>query len=193
MSWTDCCLASAWCGVATQLRCLHFIPGSHRWGLIGPTRGNEGTEHAMSEDFMSNTERWPSVPVPLRPGSVSFHHSMTMHKSDANTSGLRRRGYAIHYMRATSVPDGEITTGAKVRGMAVCNSLFCNAQPVRSIDLARWGIHPGQDGHGLSFCAWPLFPRQSVTPINSKASLVYCGILRCAAGPPLPRACSIAL
>ncbi len=98
-------------------RCLHFIAGSHRWGLIGPTRGNEGTEHPMSEDFMSNTERWPSVPVPLRPGSVSFHHSMTMHKSGANTSGLRRRGYAIHYMRATSLPEGEITAGAKVRSI----------------------------------------------------------------------------
>ena len=75
----------------------------------------------MSEDFMSDTERWPSVPVPLRPGSVSFHHSMTMHKSGANTSGLRRRGYAIHYMRATSVPEGEITSGAKVSGqLATC-------------------------------------------------------------------------
>jgi ectoine hydroxylase-related dioxygenase (phytanoyl-CoA dioxygenase family) len=107
------------CGVVSRLplRCLHFIPGSHRWGLIGPTRGNEGTEHPMSEDFMSDTERWPAVPVPLRPGSVSFHHSMTMHKSGANTSGLRRRGYAIHYMRATSVPQGEITAGAKVRAM----------------------------------------------------------------------------
>jgi hypothetical protein len=109
-------LVSAWTAIdqaTTENGCLHFIPGSHRWGLIGPTRGGEGTEHPMSEDFMSDTERWPSVPVPLRPGSVSFHHSMTMHKSGANTSGLRRRGYAIHYMRASSVPDGEITQGAK--------------------------------------------------------------------------------
>lgn len=67
----------------------------------------------MSKDYMSDAERWPSVPVELKPGSVSFHHSMTMHRSGANTSGKRRRGYAIHYMRATSVPDGDIKRGAK--------------------------------------------------------------------------------
>ena len=26
-----------------------------RWGLIGPTRGGEGTEHPMAEEFMSDT------------------------------------------------------------------------------------------------------------------------------------------
>lgn len=43
---------------------------------------------------------WPTVPIELRPGSVSFHHSLTYHRSGANRSPYRRRGYATHYMRA---------------------------------------------------------------------------------------------
>lgn len=137
----------------------------------------------MSEDFMSDTERWPSVPVPLRPGSVSFHHSMTMHKSEANRSGLRRRGYAIHYMRAISVPEGELTTGAKVSICDISHSLrltiLVPSSPVPLLDLvhsllelkrfldfaAGATLNPGEDGEGLPLCARPLFPRQSVTAV----------------------------
>ena len=91
--------------------CLHFLPGSHRWGIIGQTRGDNGKEHPLSADWF--TERWPAVPVELRPGSCSFHHSMTMHMSSENHSDQRRRGYAIHYMRATSVLEGDHKSGAK--------------------------------------------------------------------------------
>ena len=91
--------------------CFQFLPGSHRWGLIGATRGADGQEHSLSKDWGS--DRWPAVPVELQPGSVSFHHSMTLHRSGANTSGKRRRGYAIHYMRASSIQEGDVTTGAK--------------------------------------------------------------------------------
>jgi hypothetical protein len=57
-------LVSAWTAIdhaTTENGCLQFVPGSHRWGLIGDTRGADGTEHPLSQDW--GTERWPAVPV----------------------------------------------------------------------------------------------------------------------------------
>ena len=45
---------------------------------------------------------------------VSFHHSLVLHQSNANTSGMRRRGYATHYMRASSYKDEAITDAPKM-------------------------------------------------------------------------------
>lgn len=82
--------------------CLHFAPGTHRWGMLNGRQ---------LEPFLPDLDdgRWPSVPVPLRAGSVSFHHSLTLHSSGPNHSAKRRRGYAVHYMRATSIKDEAVT------------------------------------------------------------------------------------
>ena len=72
--------------------CLWMAVGSHRWGLI-PDAARERVESLLDGD-------WPTAPIELRPGSVSFHHSLTYHRSGANGSPYRRRGYATHYMRA---------------------------------------------------------------------------------------------
>ena len=72
--------------------CLWMAVGSHRWGMI-PDAARERVESLLDGD-------WPTVPIELRSGSVSFHHSLTYHRSGANRSPHRRRGYATHYMRA---------------------------------------------------------------------------------------------
>ena len=71
----------------------------------------ERLEHFI-EDFRSDS--WPVVAAPLRPGSVSFHHSLVIHSSSANTSSMRRRGYAVHYMRASSWQDVSVTDAPKM-------------------------------------------------------------------------------
>lgn len=78
--------------------CLQFIPGTHRWGMLTPQQLNH-----FVEDF--DGDEWPSVPAPLSPGGISFHHSLTLHSSSKNTSTARRRGYAVHYMRSSSWQD----------------------------------------------------------------------------------------
>ena len=72
--------------------CLWMATGSQRWGMI-PDSARERVESLLDGD-------WPTAPIELRPGSVSFHHSLTYHRSGANHSPHRRRGYATHYMRA---------------------------------------------------------------------------------------------
>ena len=112
-SWRDIFpmdLVTAWTAIdhATKANgCLNFVPGTHRWGMMQSNR---------LKPFLSDlgSGQWPIVPVPLRPGSISFHHSLTLHMSHANHSGHRRRGYAVHYMRATSWRDESVTDAPKV-------------------------------------------------------------------------------
>jgi len=106
-SWRDILpmdLVTAWTAIdeaTLENGCLHFAPGTQRWGML------RGAQLAPFLDDL-NGGVWPSVPVPLKSGSISFHHSLTLHRSGANSSAVRRRGYAVHYMRATSFKDEDV-------------------------------------------------------------------------------------
>ena len=112
-SWRDIFpmdLVTAWTAIdAATLEngCLHFAPGTQRWGML------RGAQLEPFQDDIDNG-RWPSVPAPLRSGSISFHHSLCLHRSGANATDTRRRGYAVHYMRATSVKDEEVSDAPKM-------------------------------------------------------------------------------
>ncbi len=112
-SWRDILpmdLVTAWTAIdqATEDNgCLRFAPGTQRWGMV------RGAQLAPFVDDLNNG-RWPSVPAPLRPGSISFHHSLILHCSGANNSTTRRRGYAVHYMRAMSYKDEAVTDAPKM-------------------------------------------------------------------------------
>jgi len=112
-SWRDILpmdLVTAWTAIDPADEdngCLNFVPGTHRWGMLKSPR-----VEPLLEDFGSAA--WPIVPAPLAAGSISFHHSLTLHQSNANKSGRRRRGYAVHYMRASSYCDESIQDAPKM-------------------------------------------------------------------------------
>ena len=112
-SWRDIFpmdLVTAWAAIddATLANgCLRFVPGTHRWGMLSRQR----LDHFIPD---LESDGWPAVPVPVRAGSISFHHSLTLHTSSANTSPQRRRGYAVHYMRAASWQDATVTDAPRM-------------------------------------------------------------------------------
>ncbi|MCY4484205.1 MAG: phytanoyl-CoA dioxygenase family protein [Spirochaetaceae bacterium] len=112
-SWRDIYpmdLVTAWTAIddaTLNNGCLRFVPGTHRWGMLSKER----LDHFIDD---LETERWPAVPVPVPAGSISFHHSLTLHTSSKNTSPSRRRAYAIHYMRASSWQDVAVTDAPKM-------------------------------------------------------------------------------
>ena len=76
--------------------CMRFIPGSYKLGVI---------EHKHLEDFRvedGKVDYEREVAVPLKAGGCSFHHSLAMHRTDANTSPDRRIGLTVAYMSARS-------------------------------------------------------------------------------------------
>lgn len=81
--------------------CMRFIPGSHKLGVI---------EHKHLEDFRVEDDKvdyGSEVSVPLKAGSCSFHHSLALHRTEANTSAERRIGLTVAYMSAQSKYVGE--------------------------------------------------------------------------------------
>ena len=112
-SWRDIFpmdLVTAWIAIdeaTLDNGCLNFALGTHRWGMV---RGERLAPFVA--DLASGG--WPIRPAPLRPGSISFHHSLTLHQSNANRTDTRRRGYAIHYMRAASWRDEAVADAPKM-------------------------------------------------------------------------------
>ena len=112
-SWRDIFpmdLVTAWTAIdqaKVENGCLNFVPGTHRWGMMRKPQLDWFLEDLGSEP-------WPIVAAPLNPGSISFHHSLVLHQSNANLSGQRRRGYAVHYMRAASQRDESVSDAPKM-------------------------------------------------------------------------------
>jgi ectoine hydroxylase-related dioxygenase (phytanoyl-CoA dioxygenase family) len=73
--------------------CMHYIPGTHKLGLINH-KEIKNTPHLIPDvDFELGRE----VAVPIPAGACIFHHLLCLHSSKANTSAKSRRAWALHY------------------------------------------------------------------------------------------------
>ena len=72
--------------------CVHFVPGSHREGLL-PKAAFDGPLQQVSPGR-------GAVPAPLRAGEASIHHSHTVHGSHANRGNRPRRAIVLNFMGA---------------------------------------------------------------------------------------------
>jgi len=82
-----------------------FVPGSHRWGLLGNTNFWE-TDLARQHAGIGIPagENWEEVPAILEAGGISFHHNLTLHGSGPNVSDQPRIGLALHLRTERSTP-----------------------------------------------------------------------------------------
>lgn len=80
---------------------MQFIAGSHEWGEFSPI-SFEGEGPAL-KDLLNDEQRkaWNPIPVELQPGSCTFHHGLTFHYTNANTTDHVRRALV-----AIFIPDG---------------------------------------------------------------------------------------
>lgn len=101
-------LFTAWLAlsdVTEEAGCMHFVPGSHTWGLLG-----QGDFYGQDLEAQSRGIRipeggvWKEDPGALPPGGVSFHHCLTLHASGPNYSGAPRCSLAIHLRTEKSKP-----------------------------------------------------------------------------------------
>lgn len=87
--------------------CMRVIPGTHRLGLLRH-EVSDAEDLALNQGLADGVDEARARDVVLEPGQFSMHDSMLIHGSNANRSGLRRCGYAIRYMPATSLFDRTI-------------------------------------------------------------------------------------
>ncbi|HVS83121.1 MAG TPA: phytanoyl-CoA dioxygenase family protein [Pyrinomonadaceae bacterium] len=93
---------SCWIGLDDSTRengCVHYVPGSHRWGLL-PITGLANDMHAI-ESVLSEEHKaqFRPLPIELKKGECSFHHPLMVHGSYANLSDRPRRGAVINVFR----------------------------------------------------------------------------------------------
>lgn len=81
--------------VDAQSGCLHFVPGSHRHGVLRhrPIGGDPRVRGLEVADFVPVVSR--VCPLPL--GGATLHHARTLHYSEANTSSVGRRAYILTF------------------------------------------------------------------------------------------------
>ncbi len=76
---------------------MRFVRGSHRWGFL-----NQGDFFSRDQQSLRDGinvpagEQWEEAPALMPAGGVSFHHCLTFHGSDANTSNRPRCSVAVH-------------------------------------------------------------------------------------------------
>ncbi len=105
--------------------CLWVLPGSHRAGVIWPTRPHRTTDFDGGEEAYGFPDDAASaVPVELRPGDALIFHGYLLHRSLPNrrNSGFRR-AIVNHYMSAQSLLpwdwDGRLTLKNDVRDIVM--------------------------------------------------------------------------
>jgi ectoine hydroxylase-related dioxygenase (phytanoyl-CoA dioxygenase family) len=106
--------------------CMSMVPGSQRFG------NTVDYLHTL-KDFGSMPKEFKGQPIevklcPVRRGEVHYHHCLTWHGSNANTSGRPRRAIALHFMSEKTTYDASakhvmkefitVANGQKVEGDA---------------------------------------------------------------------------
>jgi phytanoyl-CoA hydroxylase len=88
--------------------CLHFVPGSHRFGKLEPIRlGVEG-ESIVDKMRDQGYQVAPPQAIEMEAGGVTFHHGCNFHYAGPNRSQTPRRAFAMIY-----IPDYVRFTGDK--------------------------------------------------------------------------------
>jgi len=106
--------------------CLRYVPGSHRWGLlpsISLTKDMDAVKEFLTPEQAAAFE---PVPMVVKAGECTFHHSHTVHGSYGNRSDRPRRALVLNFMRPETrsadgtapllvgvpvIPEGEVVQG----------------------------------------------------------------------------------
>jgi phytanoyl-CoA hydroxylase len=109
-------LVSAWIALddsTIQNGCVRYVAGSHKLGMLphAPS-GVVGNSLGVMED--ARVAVLEERPVEVRRGSVILHHSLTVHRSEANQSDKPRRGLIYVYMSERV----RVTDPARLKGPA---------------------------------------------------------------------------
>jgi ectoine hydroxylase-related dioxygenase (phytanoyl-CoA dioxygenase family) len=79
-----------------QNGCMHYIPGSHKWGLLEKPElaGNmDGISDYLNEE---QKKQFKPVPIELKAGYATFHHPLLLHGSYENKSPRSRRALVLN-------------------------------------------------------------------------------------------------
>jgi ectoine hydroxylase-related dioxygenase (phytanoyl-CoA dioxygenase family) len=79
--------------------CVQILPGSHEEGqLLHADQKNPDLMLSRGQTVAREVDESDAVSLIMRPGEVSFHHTLAMHRSRPNTTDEPRIGIGISYI-----------------------------------------------------------------------------------------------
>ena len=109
----------------TDNGCLHYIPGSHRWGLLDAPALAGDMDGLLASLSASQRAAFEPVPIPLEAGYATFHHPLMVHGSYENKSSRSRRAFVLNVFADGTVSNTDeellkgvplISKGQKMQG-----------------------------------------------------------------------------
>jgi len=113
---------TAWVGLddaTTDNGCLHYIPGSHKWGLLNkPTLTGEmmGLTDFLTDEQTKALDK--AIPIELKKGYATIHHPLLIHGSFENNSDRPRRAFVLNVFADGTCSDSDETL---LEGVPVIN------------------------------------------------------------------------
>ncbi len=137
-------LVSVWVALSDaseEAGCMSVLPGSHQ-----DTLNHDDTYDADNlltrGQHIADINPEDTVPMPLRPGQVSFHNIGTAHGSGPNQSDHRRIGLSLHYMPThTRQTLADWDSAALIRGEDTYRHFHHAPRPTRDLDPAVMAYH----------------------------------------------------
>jgi ectoine hydroxylase-related dioxygenase (phytanoyl-CoA dioxygenase family) len=89
--------------VTVENGCLWVVPGSHRQGIMYPTRPHNNNEEYEYDDTCYGFDEKLGKPIEMKAGDALFFNGYLLHKSLKNRSTRYRKVLTNHYMTATTL------------------------------------------------------------------------------------------
>ncbi len=93
--------------------CLHYIPKSHKWGLLDKPELAGDMEGVL--DYLTEEQKaeFNPIPIELKKGYATFHHPLMVHGSYKNDSPNSRRAFVLNVFADGTVSntDDELLKG----------------------------------------------------------------------------------
>ena len=110
---------TCWTGLddaTIQNGCIHYIPKSHRWGLLNAPELTGDMKGLMRYLTDAQKEEFNPVPIELKKGYATFHHPLMVHGSYKNYSDKQRRAYVLNVFAdgTTSNTDETLLEGVPI-------------------------------------------------------------------------------
>ena len=111
--------------------CLLFIPGSHKGPIYDHHQNDVFVGGITDPDFKPDD----AVPIEVKAGGITIHHTRTLHASAPNLSGQSRRLLLLQYSAADTLAQRPITDwdaldAAILRGEQVREPRYADTPPV---------------------------------------------------------------
>ncbi len=110
---------TCWTGLddaTTENGCLHYIPKSHKWGLLKAPEIAGDMEGLIQ--FLTDEQKaeFKPQPIELKKGYATFHHPLMVHGSFENKSEISRRAFVLNVFADGTVSNSneELLSGVPI-------------------------------------------------------------------------------